>query len=201
MATDDWYRNKKWNEEIEKEFFSRLKRARSQRDQYLVIQALTLAKHYPEASLRLVNFYFETRKKKFDDMRALLARAEALLELAEIDEAMVAYRAVLAREEAFPNHQSDTYVNYPYIVATHGIESEYDNALKILDQHAHRLAFPLDRFKWHAAKALIEKDAKHASQALAATKVKKSGFRFHQNLGLVGTEHAETIKELCKICT
>lgn len=201
MAAIDWYRNKGWSEEIEKGFFEKLKRARSQRDQYLVIQALTLVKHRPDVSLRLVDMYFDSRRDDFEDMRALLARAEAYLEQDNIDKAMAAFRSVLAREEEFPNHLSGTYVNYPYIVATRGIKSEYENALNVLKKHVDRLAFPLDIFKWYATKALIENDRKSALRALEAAEVKYSGFRFHQNVGLVGIEHADTIKQLCKIST
>ena len=201
MATEDWFRNKKWNEEIENSFFAKLKRARSQRDQYLVIQASTLAKSHPEVTLKLVDYYFENRKDKFDDMRALLAKSEALLALGKIKEAMTAYRSVLAREDEFPNHQSDTYVRYPYIVATKLIETEYDNAVSVLKKNESRLAFPLDYFMWHSSLALIEGDPSHASSALEAAEVKKSGFSFHQDVGLVGKEHAETIKKLLKICT
>src|ERR1041385_2504643 len=38
----DWYRCTGWNEQTEVEFFRRLKRARDQKPQYLVIQAGTL---------------------------------------------------------------------------------------------------------------------------------------------------------------
>ena len=66
--------------------------------------------------------YFETRKKDFDDVRALLAKAQAHLELGEIVNAMESFRAVLARETEFPKHQTTAYVDYPYIVATQRIE-------------------------------------------------------------------------------
>ncbi|KZN48590.1 hypothetical protein N475_06060 [Pseudoalteromonas luteoviolacea DSM 6061] len=39
-----------------------------------------------------------------------------------------------------------------------------------------------------------------ANKALHAAKVKRSGFRFHQEIGLVGKEYEKTIKRLCKIC-
>ena len=199
MGKDDWYRNTEWNEEIESKFFAKLKRSRSQRDQYIVIQALALTKQYPEVSLCLVDFYFESRKNKFDDMRALVARADALLELGDIKKAMEAYRDVLAKEEEFPNHLSNTYVQYPYIVATRSIESEYEFALIVLKKHVSRLIFPIEHFMWHAARALIEKDPEQAVLALEATEIKNSGFRYHQNLGLVGKEHKKTIKQLHKI--
>jgi len=201
MSLDDWYRNKEWNEDIESNFFAKLKRAKSQRDQYLVIQALTLTDMHPKVSLRLVDKYFGSREDKFDDVRALLARAQSYLTLDEIDDAMEAFRAVLEREAEFPNYQSGTYVDYPYIVATRSIEKEYDNAINVLNKNVERLAFPLDYFKWHAAKALIRNDGNEASKALDAAQVKKSGFRFHQNVGIVGKEYEKTIKQLCKIST
>ena len=154
MSSEDWYRNENWNASIEEHFYSKLKRTRTQRDQYLVIQALTLADTYPEVSLRLVNEYFESRKDQFDDIRALLAKA-----------------------------------------------NEYANAVDVLNEHVDRLTFPLDYYKWHASKALINNDGSEAQKALDAAKVKRSGFRFHQDVGLVGKEHEKTIKHLCKIST
>jgi len=201
MSSEDWYRNKDWNEEIEGNFFTKLKRARSQRDQYLVIQALSLTDTHPKVSIRLVEQYFESRQDEFDDVRALLAKAQAYLELGEIDNAMESFRAVLTREAKFSSHQTGTYIDYPYIVATRKIEKEYDNAITVLTENIDRLTFPLDHFKWHAAKALMQKDGLQASKALEAAEVKKSGFSFHQNVGLVGKEHAKTIKQLCKIST
>ncbi len=201
MSSEDWYRNRDWNKEIESEFFAKLKRARSQRDQYLVIQALTLTDSHPNVSIRLVEQYFESCQDKFDDVRALLAKAEANLALGEIDSAMESFRAILAREAEFPNHQTGAYVDYPYIVATREIEKEYGNAIIVLSENVDRLTFPLDYFKWHAAKALINKNGLQASKALEAAQVTKSGFSFHQSVGLVGKEHQKTIKRLCKIST
>jgi len=201
MSSDDWYRNKDWNDEIEEHFYSKLKRARSQRDQYLVIQALTLTESHPNVALHLVDEYFSSRKNEFDDVRALLARANAYISLGDIGNTMDAYHAILAREKEFPNHQTNTYVDYPYMVATQKVENEYVNAVNVLNEHADRLTFPIDFFKWHAAMALISKDGAQASKALDAAKVKRSGFRFHQDVGLVGNGHEKTIKQLCKICT
>lgn len=201
MSSDDWYRNKNWNAAIEEHFYSKLKRARAQRDQYLVIQALTLADNHPEVSLRLVDEYFESRKDKFDDVRALLAKANARRALSDLDGCISAFKEVLEREREFPNHQTGVYLDYPYLVATEKIESEYGNALGVLNEHVDRLAFPLDHYMWHASKALINSDGSEAQKALEAAKVKKSGFRFHQDVGLVGKEHEKTIKHLRKIST
>ncbi len=201
MSSEYWYRNENWNASIEEHFYSKLRRATTQRDQYLVIQALTLADTYPEVSLRLVNEYFESRKGQFDDVRALLAKANACKTLNDLDGCISAFKEVLGREREFPNHQTEVYLDYPYLVATQKIENEYANAVDVLDEHVDRLTFPLDHYKWHASKALINNDGSEAQKALDAAKVKRSGFRFHQDVGLVGKEHEETIKHLCKIST
>lgn len=199
MSSDDWYRNREWNESIEEHFYSKLKRARTQRDQYLVLQALALADNHPKVTLRLVSEYFESRKCQFDDVRALLAKANAYIALNDIDKCISAFKEVLGREREFPQLQTDIYLDYPYLVATRKLNQEYVNAIKVLDEHIGRLTFPLDYFKWHAAKALINNDGLEAQRALDAAKVKRSGFRFHQDVGIVGKEYEKTIKHLCKI--
>ena len=201
MSSDDWYRNKDWNESIEEHFYSKLKRARTQRDQYLVIQALTLADNHPKVTLRLVDEYFESRKDQFDDVRALLAKANAYFALNDLETCIAAFKEVLGREREFPKHQTGVYLDYPYLVATQKIESEFSYALDVLNEHVDRLTFPLDYYKWHASKALISNDGFEAKKALDVAEVKNSGFRFHQDVGLVGEEHQNTIKQLCKIST
>lgn len=73
MATD-WFRQETWDEKIEQDFLARLSRSPSQRDQYLVIQVLTIAKTFPAVALRLADIYFETKKDNFDDVRAFAIR-------------------------------------------------------------------------------------------------------------------------------
>ena len=198
---DDWYRNNNWNKEIEEKFFTKLARARSQRDQYLVIQALTLSSNHPEICLKLVDHYFETRKDKFEDVRALLARKNAYETQGNTSATISSYHAILKREEEFSKHSTTSYVDFPYWVSVNVIVSEYKFALEILSKSYERLTFPLDYFKWYSSKAIIEKRKDYAEKALEVAQVKKSGFRFHQNLGLVGKEHHGTIKKLFKIKT
>ncbi|WP_223789402.1 hypothetical protein [Marinicella meishanensis] len=164
-----------------------------------MIQALTLADMHPEVSIRLVEEYFESKKSQFDDARALLAKANALMALNDIESCILTFKEVLEKEREFPNFQTGVYLDYPYLVATHEVKAEYSNALDVLNEHVDRLAFPLDQFKWHASKALINSDRSEAKKALDVAEVKKSGFRFHQDVGLVGKEHESTIKSLCKI--
>jgi len=84
VSVDDWYRNEAWNPDIEKAFFEKLSRARSQRDQYLAIQAIELAPHLPHAALKLVDHYFETRKSDSDYLQVLLAKVFAYEALKDI---------------------------------------------------------------------------------------------------------------------
>jgi tetratricopeptide (TPR) repeat protein len=203
VSRNDWYRNKAWSPDIEKIFFEKLSRARSQRDQYLVIQALELARQQPLAALDLVDHYFETRKSNFHDLQALLAKVDAKQALRDKAAVVETYKKILAREAEHPNQKSDAHVAFPYFVATEEIKDEYDFALDVLENRKDHLTFPLDRFKWHASYALIstqlgdKSTAKdHAIEAVAAAEAKKSGFRYHQNLGLVGKEHRSVVKTL-----
>ncbi len=206
MSRDDWFRNKTWNPKIEKTFFEKLARARSQRDQYLAVQAIELAPHKPRVALKLIDHYFETRKNDFDDARALLAKVNAQMALHNEVEAVSTYKELLAREAEFPNSTTNAYVDYPYLVATRKFEDEYDSALEVLVTRKDDLAFPIRRFKWHASLALIlshrgnESEAReHARQAVEAAEAKKSRFRYHRDLGLVGKEHKSVVKRLIRM--
>ena len=206
MARDDWYRNKVWNARIEKRFFEKLARARSQRDQYLAIQAITVAPRNPEAAIRLVDHYFETKKNDFHDVQALLAKVDAQKALGDVAGVIATYKEILAREDEFPTRKTRAYVGFPYLVATKKVEEEYDNAVAILEKRKDENTFPLDRFMWHASYALISSALgdqaaakKNAIEAVAAAEAKKSGFRYHQNLGLVGKEHTPVLKTLISL--
>jgi tetratricopeptide (TPR) repeat protein len=201
LSSEDWYRNHEWNPEIESNFYTKLKRSRSQKSQYIVIQAGILSKKRPEIALRLISEYFALRKDRFDEASALSVKILAYKALSNFDEAILHYKKVLQREREFPNFKTGSYVEYPYFVATQKIKEEYDNAIAVLFEFSDDPRFPLEFYKWHASIALINNDSFHATKALEAAQAKKSGFLFHQNLGLVGKDHASTIKILRKICT
>jgi hypothetical protein len=88
-------------------------------------------------------------------------------------------------------------------VAEQGLTERYDDALQVLDARKADLAFPVQHFIWHAAKALILSTQGEAVQArseaqiaLAAADQSSSGFRYHQSLGLVGESHRELQERL-----
>ena len=200
MSREDWYRNRKWNDSISKAFFTKLNRARAQKMQYLVIQSGYLLHKHPSVSLKLIKQYFEQRHDKFFDNNAFENQAKALLQLEDIENAIISYRNVLEREEAFPNSKTNSSVEYPYFVATNNIKSEYQNVLSVLNNKDESiLIWPVNKFQWYAALAIINNDDYSAKQAIDIAKTNKSSFRYHQKLGLVGREHNKTIKKLINL--
>lgn len=201
----DWFRNTTWDDAIERAFDEKLRRAR-RKEQYLRIQACTLACSHPEVALKLLDRYFDL-PDDFDHAQAHVDRATALIALGRVDEALAAYEAALTREAVFPNLQTQAYLDLPYIVATRGIRDQYRRALELLCGHESRLMFPVDRFRWHAAHALIafatgEAGAahNHAKRALEAASRDHSGFRYHPSVGLVTPQFEAVVKKLKVLC-
>ena len=201
MSSEDWYRNEEWSEEIESKFFEKLKRAR-RKEQYLRIQACTIASKKPDVALSLLEQYFELNDD-FDHAQAYCDMAAAYIAKGEVENAINSYGKALERESAFPNLKTDAYILYPLLIVENKLTKLYPSANEVLDEHQERLMFPVDHFRWHAAKAIIsaesgnnEQAANHAGQAFDAAQIKKSGFRFHQNLGLVGKEYKGVVNEL-----
>ncbi|MDA9865105.1 hypothetical protein N9C96_00335 [bacterium] len=152
----EWYRNTDWNDEIEAHFFAKLERARSQRDQYIVLQANYLSDTHPKVTLRLVDFYFETRTDDFDDDRARRAAAAAHFALGGYVDALDSYQAMLEGDD---NEQSlivGSPIEFAFLAARHRSNTHYDAALK----HLQALPPPDEtqfdpRFRHFAAEALI----------------------------------------------
>jgi len=199
--TTDWFRNTTWNEAVERAFDEKLRRAR-RKEQYLRIQACTLARSHPEVALKLLDRYFEM-PDDFDHAQAHVDRARALLVLGRVNDAIASYEVALAREAAFPNLQTQAHLDLPYLIATHGIRGQYERALQLLEVHEARLMFPVDRFRWHAARALIAADSPeagaagvHAKRALEAATHEHSGFRYHPSVGLVTEQYDGVIRKL-----
>jgi hypothetical protein len=201
----DWFRNTTWDEAVERNFNAKLERAR-RKEQYLRIQACTLARSHPEVALRLLDRYF-LLKDDFDHAQARVDRATAFLALGRVDAAVDSYCAALAREAEFPNLQTQAYLDLPYLIATRGIREKYGYAMELLDKYPARLMFPVDHFRWHAARALIASENRdpvaakaHAQQALQAAALDHSGFRYHPTVGLVTEQYDALVQKLRKYC-
>ncbi|HWU49554.1 MAG TPA: hypothetical protein VN042_06735, partial [Asticcacaulis sp.] len=196
MGREDWFRNATWSADIETAFFAKLNRARSQKSQYLVIQALTLAKTRPDICLKLIDLYFaqgEDVNNDFDHVRALDARRQAYEATGDIPRALDAIKAVLKQEQLKPRHIVGADVQFPYFVASHNLTAEYSLAKTLLDNRAEdSIIFPVIKFKIYAAYALMADDLKlytdarsHAGEALRWAHMSSSGLRYHPTVGLV----------------
>ena len=204
MNRHDWFRNTSWDPEIEAAFFKKLARAKD-KSQYLRIQASTLASSCPQVALRLLDQYF-TLGEHFDMAQAHVDRASAYLRLGQVGSAILAYEAALTRETSHPNLQTQAYLELPFLVATQRLSQHYDKAIAMLESHRNRLTFPIDRFRWNCAVALIRSDQgdrraaqEAARNALAASSEAKSGFRYHPEVGLVASVDEALRKRLSEL--
>jgi len=189
MSTD-WYRNITWDDSIEAAFNRKLSRSKL-KEQYLRVQASTLAKTHPEVSLKLLERYFEMPDESYH-AQAYVDRATACLALGRVDEAIEAYEAAIAREEKFPELATQAHLELPFTIAVGRVREQYDRALEALDKYSERMLFPVDFFKWHAAKAIVAADqdqpdraSKQAAEALRQAERTFSGFESHPTSGLV----------------
>ncbi len=191
MGRDDWWRNASWNGEIEAVFFNKLARARN-KTWYLRNQARALASSCPEVALRLLDQYF-TLGGDLEQAGAHFYRARAHVALRNVDAAVLAFEAVLAREDAVPNFRTWAFHELPVLIAIERMSARYDRAIQVLVKHKDWLTFPVQLYQWHGALALILHEQgqtleaeNEAKQALEAAKMTHSGFQHHPNLGLVG---------------
>jgi hypothetical protein len=197
MTGKDWFRKTRWTEADQSDFEARLKRARAlSRPQYLYIQAFTL---YELRDTKLLGTCIALLDRCLGEFPphvhvapALHLRGRCLDGLADAAGALAAYRAALDVERQGKSILTDAYLDFAWVVAVGGHRELFHQAVELLDEFADRLAFPVQSFRWHAARALIaECQADHsrasseARLALASAKAQQSGFAFHQSLGLV----------------
>jgi tetratricopeptide (TPR) repeat protein len=203
MSTAEWFRNPVWNDQVSAAFEAKLNRAR-RKEQYLRIQASTLAERRPEIAHLLLDRYFQM-PDQFDAAQAHVDRAKAYVAQNFLSEAIAALERALSREAEFPQSRTQAFIDLPFLVARRGVRERYARARQLLEQHRDRVMFPVDIFKWNTACALIARDlgepARDFAQAAPqAAQTKQSGFRDHQEVGLVGTSLHDVEQQMQRLC-
>jgi tetratricopeptide (TPR) repeat protein len=204
----DWYRCTDWNDQIEAEFFRRLKRARHHKPQYLVIQAGTLVgSGRPElaaTALNLIDLFLQEYHDSFFANSACLTRARGLLMLDRWEDAFQAFEDSLAARRARLGVIDDAWLEYPLAIARRRARDRYPRALDVLNEFLSptALVFPIQQFRYFATLALICADegdpegaSRWAKNALEAT-AKQAPFSRHPTVGLVGMTDADLQVEL-----
>ena len=204
MKAPEWYRNNSWNAEVSAAFESKLRRAK-RKEQFLRIQASTLAHTFPKVAHSLLDRYFAL-PDDFDHAQAYVDRASAFLAEGKLAEAVASYEAALARERVFPKLLTQAYLELPYLIATLRVQQKYSRAQKLLDFHQSRLMLPVDYFKSNTAHALISQALGEpararvfAQAALAAAAKESSGLQHHPQLGLVNASFSEVEAQLRRL--
>src|SRR5689334_4254575 len=134
-----WYRRTDWNDQAEAEFFRRLKRARSQRPEYLSIQAWTLVStgrvDSAATALNLLEIFFQDYSEScpLSAARALHTKAQALIVLERWEEAFQAFEDGLTLGQSMPNVVHYGGLDYPLAIARRRARARYPRALELLE--------------------------------------------------------------------
>lgn len=205
MRRNDWFRNEKWDATVEARFLAKLRRARD-KAQPLRIQASYLVERNPTAALALLDKYFALGDH-FDKAQAFLDQAEAHFTLGAEEEAIQSLEKALQRERDFPNVKTQAWSRFALLVAEKKLAHLYYKAMQVLQENQlHTHSFPIDVFRWHAAFALIadarglrDQGAESAAKALEFADLTHSGFRYHPDVGLVGSNYDSLKTELHRL--
>jgi tetratricopeptide (TPR) repeat protein len=208
MTKREWFRNGTWTGEIEAHFFERLARAKSQKDQYISIQAATLVENCPRQALELADYYFEHRENRFCDLDVLGTRAKAFAALGDKENAVAAYAAAISKQKTSPNQVTFVNVDAALFISRNRLFQHSDIAFDALkNAAADGLNFPILRFKWFAASAILSdhvgerSQAKaHAQMAISAANEQVSGITGKPGIDIVkGADFQDVMRQLKSI--
>jgi tetratricopeptide (TPR) repeat protein len=195
-AHDSWFRKTSWSAADATEFERRLARSRTQKAQYLHIQAGHLAEtgkaRLAAPAIELASRCLSEDRHRFFETSAHLTIAEANGTLGRRDEALKAYRAAVSAEAKTRGMRCCAYLSYAWFVVTHGLAAEFGNVLKAMESMEDGdLVFPIAQYKFFASLALISQelgDSDNAQRmARNALKAESSAAPFarHREVGIV----------------
>jgi tetratricopeptide (TPR) repeat protein len=206
MPTKDWFRNESWNDEIREAFFKRLHRSRSNKAQYLRIQAHHLAKKHPDAASELLDLIFSEYPEKMELSAAYLQRAELAINKRQLSEAIKWLRMALQHQRLYPNVITNAHLVFGKLVIENKVKELFEEAKSVLAKYEQHNAFPIQLYESYGIAAIIASEegnksaaSELASKALENAEKKESGFGNHRLLGLVNDKSTDFHKKLLKI--
>ena len=207
MSRAEWFRKTTWSASDEKTFFARLASSRKDfhRAQYLRIQAVHLFDTgdvlLVRAALALLERLLVECPEPSQLALAYLQMARCHEQLGACDAAVDAFRRALSVGGVDPHFA----IEFAWFIVQHQLHALHDEALVVLED-ANPAFLPIQTFKVAAVRALIAESrgdhraaAQHAQHAVEAAALQASPFRYHQHLGLVGTQHPEVVERLLSL--
>lgn len=190
MGSEDWYRNTRWNADIEAAFDAKLARSRSQKAQYLRIQGSILKDSHPEAAIRLFDRCIAERDP-FQTAHALLDMAHAYYVMGDVERALVTLEATVEQQVQEPISRTTAPYDYAMLVALHERTERYDRALEMLasadDPLFATMVFEAEaaRAVIYASKGEVERAQRAARSAMSARGVRTGWIPGHPDVGVV----------------
>jgi tetratricopeptide (TPR) repeat protein len=202
MGKYDWYGRKTWSEADQADFFARLNRSRTARNkaQYLWVQARELHDvGLTKEAIPLLDKMLTECPEPFFMPLVCMLKAECLIELGDLKEALRSYRLGLEVERKKTNHRTDACYDFGKLVVEHKMTRHYNEALAILNEMGKaEWALPSQTYKENGVRAIIaahkkqfQKAKEYAQAALKAARKSDSGFRRHRKFGLVKDRKSE----------
>ena len=143
-------------------------------------------------SLELLDLMTKEYPEKSELSSAYLQKAECLITLGKIEQAIDEMRNALQSEREYPNVETEAWLELGWTAMIYQLSYLYDEALGVLNEFKSDLIFPVHKYKWNAIQAIIADEKgnksiakKFASIALEASSSAHSGFRYHSKAGLV----------------
>ena len=192
----DWFRKASWSKADSEDFETRLSRARTtSRPQYLRIQAVHL---FETGSKELIGVARVLAKRVTSEYLDDIQTGPAHHLLGQCHEALGAFPAALDEfrlavdwEVQVPTVRTDAYLDFAWLVARQRLVEQFPEAVDLLTRFEDRPVFPIQRYRYHGALAIIadersDREVAHAAAhaALLAARETSSPFRFHPALGL-----------------
>ena len=171
MADENWYRNKIWNDEIEKYFMDKLNKARSQKVQYIKIQTFYLLAKYPSIALKLIKYSREIKIDEFWEQEYCLYESKAFYALKEYSLALEkAFESIEWRRKK-PCVRTENIYWLAELVLRTKQKNEYQKSINIMKEMYEETPFPIDKYRYHGFNALLLNELGYKNDAISESRI------------------------------